>query len=27
MVAEEGAGSSFRALGEVIAEHGLFCEL
>jgi hypothetical protein len=27
LVAEEGTGSSFRALAEVIAEHGLFCEL
>jgi hypothetical protein len=27
LVAEEGTASSFRALSEVIAEHGLFCEL
>ncbi len=27
LVAEEGTASSFRALGEVIARHGLFCEL
>jgi hypothetical protein len=26
-VAEEGTASSIRALGEVIEEHGLFCEL
>jgi len=27
IVAEEGTASSFRALAEVIEEHGLFCEL
>jgi hypothetical protein len=27
LVAEEGTASSFRARSEVIAEHGLFCEL
>jgi transposase len=27
LVAEEGTASSFRGLGEVIARHGLFCEL
>jgi transposase len=27
LVAEEGTASSFRALAEVIAEHGLFCTL
>jgi hypothetical protein len=27
LVAEEGTGSSFRGLAEVIARHGLFCEL
>ena len=27
LVAEESTASSFRALAEVIAEHGLFCEL
>src|SRR5271155_467209 len=27
LAAEEGTASSFRALAEVIAEHGLFCEL
>jgi len=27
LVAEEGTASSFRALSEVIAAHGLFCEL
>ena len=27
LVAEEGTASSFRALAEVIARHGLFCEL
>jgi hypothetical protein len=27
LVAEEGTASSFRALDEVIEEHGLFCEL
>ena len=27
VVAEEGTASSFRALAEVIARHGLFCEL
>src|SRR5206468_9201517 len=27
IVEEEGTASSFRALSEVIAEHGLFCEL
>jgi transposase len=27
IVAEEGTASSFRALSEVIEEHGLFCEL
>lgn len=27
LVEEEGTASSFRGLGEVIAQHGLFCEL
>lgn len=27
LVAEEGTASTFRGLGEVIARHGLFCEL